>query len=213
MNEKTASAASPSQASATISTETQTTTTQTATEAKPETLAAGASETQTAAPEEFTPHTSDTLKELFDNPEAQLDEELSTSFLEFANEKKLSRDEMGRLLEMQDSLMEKAQAAQAAEWEKIRTDWTGAVKADFPGEKLSAAQARMGALIDEFGSPEVREHLNLTGAGDSPAIFKFLSNLADRFAKEGQPMGGKAASTPQSLAEKIYTNSQHKGAT
>jgi len=212
--ETTPAAATPP--SGTSSTETTTTSTPTPETGKPEgtLLGGGASASQTTepAPEEFAPYTADTLKEIIGDEKAELDNELANEFLDVVNIGKLPRTEVERLMGLQNKILERVNAAHTDAWTKIRNDWTSEVKNAFPGAKLDAEQTRIGQLLDEFGDQALREHLNLTGAGDSPALFRFLSKIADRLVKEGQPASGKATSTERSIAEKLYPTMQREGA-
>jgi len=79
-----------------------------------------------------------------------------------------------------------------------------AVKSDpeIGGAKLEPALAKISNVLNEYGSPELREVLNVTRVGDSPAVVKFLAKIADVLS-EGTPVRGTPAPT-KSLEETFY---------
>lgn len=219
MNKPVETSAAAAQSETTTSTETETETQTETTTPEGTLLGGGTSQTETTETDEgasetetFEPHTADTLKEIIGGEAPELNEELANDFLEIVNESKMPREAVEKLMGMQDRLMAQVTDAMAAQWNQTKSDWTKTINTEFPGEKLDAEQARIGALIDEFGDQELREHLNLTGAGDSPALFRFLSKISTRLVKEGQPMGGKATSAQPTLAERMYPTMQREGA-
>lgn len=57
----------------------------------------------------------------------------------------------------------------------------------------------LGGLIDKYGGNEVREALNVTGAGNNPAIAKFLLNVAKNLSEDA--LGGKGRPSTMSPEE------------
>jgi hypothetical protein len=78
--------------------------------------------------------------------------------------------------------------ASAAEFQRQQSEWTQQVQAmpEFQGERAAQTTAFLGRVMDEFGSPEAREYLNSTGAGNHPAIVKMILGMANALL-EGEP--------------------------
>ena len=92
----------------------------------------------------------------------------------------------------------------------LQTKWVSEIKADpeIGGTRFEASMASAGRAIDRLGVPGLKEALNLTGAGNNPAIVKAFVRLGqmvseDRFAP-GKDAPPAAARTP---AEVIYGDS------
>ncbi len=89
----------------------------------------------------------------------------------------------------------------------LQNKWVSEIKADpeIGGPRLEASMASAARAIDRLGVPGLKEALNLTGAGNNPAIVKAFVRLGqmvseDRFAT------ATAAAPPasRSPAETIY---------
>jgi hypothetical protein len=90
----------------------------------------------------------------------------------------------------------------------LQNQWVSEIKADpdIGGDRLKASLASAARAIDRLNVPGLREALNLTGAGNHPAIVKAFVRLGqmiseDRFRPGGAPA---ARQVPRSPAEVIY---------
>lgn len=146
-----------------------------------------------------------------------LPEETAKAFTDLLNNDKLTPQERGQqLLDLQATfvkdtvtkLSEQMVAANMETWTKMNETWRGEIaalpefKADPEGEAGKIVQAAMavGAGADFFAA------LDLTGAGNHPAIAQVLHRLAQPFI-EGGAVGGKPNSSPKrNLGESIYTS-------
>lgn len=83
---------------------------------------------------------------------------------------------------------------------------------EFQGERYDVASKAVGMLIEEFGSPAVREVLGTHGLGNNPALVKFLFSVAQALG-EGTPTltggppannssGKRTANTPGAILYK-----------
>lgn len=111
-----------------------------------------------------------------------------------------------------------AQLAKA--YTDMRQDWRTQLKADPEiGSKLPEVQETVGRVLDGLGDPklatEVRAALDLTGAGDHPAIVKAFYKLAQKVVEPKHvngagpsPEGQRAPGTNDrpSLAQAMYPN-------
>lgn len=89
----------------------------------------------------------------------------------------------------------------------LQSKWVSEIKADpeIGGARFTASMAAAGRAIDRLGVPGLKEALNLTGAGNNPAIVKAFVRLG-QMVSEDRFMPGRSAApaTPRSPAETIY---------
>jgi hypothetical protein len=137
----------------------------------------------------------------------EVDEAAMSSFKEVLVDPALSPNERGqKLVELFFAQQEAAAKASETNWTKIQEDWQNEVKADkdLGGSKLEGTLSTIAKAIDQYGSQEVREALDMTGAGNNPHVIRFIHKLASQL-QEGRPVipGGPPArsATP---AERLY---------
>jgi hypothetical protein len=89
----------------------------------------------------------------------------------------------------------------------LQNKWVSEIKADpdIGGDRLTASLASAGRAIDRLGVPGLREALNLTGAGNHPAVVKAFVRLGQMVSEDRFLPGKDAApAAPKSPAEVIY---------
>lgn len=137
-----------------------------------------------------------------------------TAVLDIMNDDKLSgADRLQRLVDFQGQVMQRAAEANFKAWTDLQSQWQDAVRADpeIGGDKLQPALGEISKLVDKYGSPELREAMDTTGAGNHPAIVKFLSKVAKDLS-EGGPVLGAPSSAKESLADRMYPSMKKQGA-
>jgi hypothetical protein len=135
-----------------------------------------------------------------------VDDTTRDSFLETMNDVKLSPAERAqKLLDLQTSLMEKNAAASTEAWTTQQTAWQDEVRADkeIGGEKLAPVLGEISKVVDKYGSAELREVMNATGAGNNIHVVRFLHNIAKDLG-EGGPVSGAPPAEQVPLATKLY---------
>lgn len=147
-------------------------------------------------PEGFTPDTAmlDKFKEVA--AEAQLPPELASKMVALYTE----------------AAQAQATAAQAA-FQETQAAWLAEVKAmpEFASDAASRdSLAKIGKLLDDFGTPEVRQIFDATGAGNNPHIVSMILKIANAVSEGGpvtpaRPTG--PAAKPTTLGQAIYGNS------
>lgn len=102
-----------------------------------------------------------------------------------------------------------AAKAQTQAWEATRAQWTADINAmpEFQGDRAARSAAVLGAAIEEFGDPSVREFFAATG--DHPGVVKLILNMASALVEDGpMPQGGPAISGgKKSLGQILYPDS------
>jgi hypothetical protein len=149
--------------------------------------------------------------EALDLPDGLKDSPLVGDFLKVLNETDpTDKAAMGKsLLELHEKVTE----ANLESWYNLQAEWRKELENDpnFGGDKLAPGLGNIAKLIDEFatsnGGPEMADQLRLqfdqTGAGNNPAIVKFLIWTASQLS-EGRPLSGSPAGGEVSRAQKLF---------
>jgi len=140
------------------------------------------------------------------------DDPLVVAFLEGAAKGGMDNESVQAVIStLGPKLAEQMQAPMRA-WVDLNEQWLAEVKADpvIGGDKLTTTQETVWQAMALVSKPEevlaVREALNLTGAGNNPAIIRLLFNMAKRLVEPG-PVKGKAPTEPaKSPAALLYPN-------
>ena len=125
----------------------------------------------------------------------------------------LSQEQAQKFIDLAVS-REKAQAESGLRaFVDLQNKWVSEIKADpdIGGEKLQATIASATRAIDRLAIPGLREALDLTGAGNNPAIVKAFARIGQMIAEDRfRPGNGAPPVAPRSPAEVIY-GAQPKG--
>lgn len=180
----------------------------------PETTAEGTPPITSEAPKapepaaEFKPidATAFKLPEGAELPEADMKELVSIT-----NEAKVAPDVAQKFLDLGARLLKSQAEAATQQWATTNEKWQTEIKNDpaFAGTKLTESLAGISRVFDQYGDPGLRAALDLTGAGNHPAIFRTFDKIA-RALSEGKPVVGSPPSPSVTLAERMYPT-QAKG--
>ncbi len=138
-----------------------------------------------------------------------LDEATFKTFSTVLTDDKLSPQERAQsLIELHTSALQKATEAPSRVWNEVVEKWTKEVSTDKdlgsgdPKSPLKpAVSSAIAKAIDNLGGAELRAALDLTGAGNSPAILRALFKAASKFAETSTPTqgGNPPPSSPRGL--------------
>ena len=150
------------------------------------------------APPAFVPYTTETLKAIIPDAPAPV--------LELLNKHKISGEVAKDLAAYQTTLQQEAAKATATAWAEQNKTWQEAVKTnpDWGGDKLPQTLAAAKTVMTEYGNASFSEMLNLTGAGNHPAMIEFLHKISKALPGEGKPLTGQPAVSATSLADRIF---------
>lgn len=135
-----------------------------------------------------------------------IDETASKSFIDILNDTTLTRAELAqKLVDLQGSVAQSMSSLQEKTWVDAQESQIAAVKADpeIGGEKLGPALGKINQLVDRYGSPELKQVFDLTGAGNNIHVIKFLAKMAGDLT-EGGPVLGAAPASEKSLANSLF---------
>lgn len=143
-----------------------------------------------------------------------LDEAGAKNFVDLLNDTKLSRQELGeKLVSFYSDAVKAIGAANMESWQQTNKQWVDSVKSDkdIGGDKLPAAQSLIAKMIDthlpgKLGT-ELRQALDMTGAGNHPAVVKGMWTLAGLLTEGGHVNGSPVRSGQMDIKTTFFPNS------
>jgi hypothetical protein len=162
---------------------------------------------ETPAPVEVV--SADDLKEFM--PEgADPADPLFKEFIDLSNKSDLSpKARAQELFKLQTKVLEAISEKGSQDFVKMNEKWQDETRNDpeFASGKLEPALGGISKLLDKYGSPETRQAFDFTGAGNHPAIVKFLAKMAKDLNEPGpDPTRIQPPSRPLTQAERLYPN-------
>jgi hypothetical protein len=105
-----------------------------------------------------------------------------------------------------------AEAKQAEDFAKQRSDWVSAVKADpeIGGDNLQASVLAANRAVAKLGGPELHQLLNATGLGDHPLLVRAFARAGALLAEDsiaGTTGGGPQGDAETARLKALYPNS------
>jgi hypothetical protein len=132
-------------------------------------------------------------------------------FKETAANAKLDEPTAQAVLDLLPDVLKGQMEAIQASFQATQTEWTNTVNAmpEFTGANREVSLTKIGRVLDEFGTPEVRQLFDQTGAGNNPHLVQMFLKLADAVGEgnptpQGRPNGSGAGR--KSAAEILYPN-------
>jgi hypothetical protein len=174
-------------------------------EAAPAPVEPGPSPELEAATAALAPLTDETFSAAL--PEGFAVEDESKAALLEAINSGTSRSEIAKnLLGLYSAEVEKFQTAQTEVWNNVQTQWQNEIKSDpaFAGDKLERALADAHSVALQLGGKDFVNMLDATGMGNNIHALRALLKAKELIPQEGQPVGGRPAAQPKSLAEKLF---------
>ncbi len=146
--------------------------------------------------------------ETFKLPEgASVDPESLAAATDLFRGSALNQEQAQKFIDLAVSREQAAVQKGAQAFVDLQNKWVSEIKADpdIGGDKLHASLASASRAIDRLGVPGLREALNLTGAGNHPAVVKAFVRLGQMVSEDRFLPGKDAApAASRSLAEVIY---------
>jgi hypothetical protein len=152
----------------------------------------------------------------------KMDEQTSVEFKGLAKELDLTQEQAQKLLDFGGEKLRAQVEAPYKLWAKTQADWQAEVKADpeiggtkFEQSIKDAAQVFVPGESNPFvGSAEeakaLRDALNMTGAGNNPAMVKFFVKIGKLLAEPGSLTGGPVKESQKDLLAKMYPTMDEK---
>lgn len=157
-----------------------------------DTTALTAPETQVTEAQAVEPQIPESYE--FQMPEGvEIDQDAVQEFSGLAKELKLDQANAQKVADIAVKMM----AKQTEQHQNLVTSWTEQTKADkeFGGDRLNENLAVAKKALDVFGTPELRDVLNMTGLGNHPEVIRAFYRAGkaiseDRFIS-GSPKGAE----------------------
>lgn len=136
----------------------------------------------------------------------ELDTEALKDFEPVARELNLTNEQAQKLVDAYPKILAGVQQRQADAWQKQTEGWAEAVKADkeIGGDKLESNLSAAQRALDQFGNPELKEYLNVTGMGNHPELVKAFVKIGKAMSEDGMVSGKETGQ--RSAAEVLYGN-------
>lgn len=141
----------------------------------------------------------------FAAPEGQeLDANALAVFEPIAKELGLTQEQAQKLVDIYPQI----QQQQAEVWSKQVADWGEQVKADkeIGGDKFNASVGAAQRALDQFGNPELREYLQVSGLGNHPALVRFCAKVGKSMAEDSFVVPNQGGQ--RSAADILYGNKE-----
>lgn len=136
-------------------------------------------------------------------------DEVKGEYLNLFKEANLSQDTAQKFIDFQLKVEKKAAEALTKHWDDTHAGWKKAIKEDkdFGGEKFKENRAfAKAALASEFADPELAEALEVTGAGNHPAVFRLLARIGKAASDDKLVPAGKGKGAEKDPAKKLFPN-------
>jgi hypothetical protein len=152
----------------------------------------------------------DSSKLTFPEELGKPDDEVLGKFGEIAKSANLTQEAAQQLADIYSNSIKASAEASRKAWESAVEAWEKEVKADpnIGGDKWDSTRANIAKIFDDprFSTPGLREALNFTGAGNHPALVRFMAKVAavltEGSAVHGDPSTAKR--TPRTAAQSLY---------
>ena len=134
------------------------------------------------------------------------DESLKAASTLFADSG-LSQEQAQKFIDLAVSREQAAARKGVQAFVDLQTKWVSEIKADpdIGGDKFQASIASAARAIDRLAIPGLREALDLTGAGNNPAIVKAFARIGQMISEDRfRPGNGAPPAAAKSPAEVIY---------
>jgi hypothetical protein len=144
----------------------------------------------------------------------QADSPTLTAFTETAGKLGISQSAAEALIAQFGPEMAKAATGPYKAWAETQNAWVATVKADpeIGGDNFTRMTSTIAKVLDDprFADPGTREALNLTGAGNNPALIRTLYRMAQALT-EGEHVAGNPPRQTKSTAELLYPTHPNGG--
>ena len=144
----------------------------------------------------------------FSVPEGvELDAEVLGEFKAVAKELNLPQDAAQKVTDLGVKLAQKWVAESQQATSEMFADWKGRAETDkeFGGDALPANLAVAKKAVDQFGTPELRELLDVHRLGDNPEVIRFMFRVGKAISEDTFVAGGKS-SPAQDAAKTLFPN-------
>lgn len=150
----------------------------------------------------------------FKMPEGvELDTVVAEAFAPVAKDLGLNQEQAQKLADFHAQEVARQTQLQAANWQEQQGKWQEATKSDaeFGGEKFDENLGLASKALDKFGTPELKEALVSTGAGNHPEFVRLLYRVGKAMGEDGvgaglNPGQSTTGDPEEDRARRLYPN-------
>ena len=146
----------------------------------------------------------------FKMPEGiEVDQEKMETFAPIAKELNLSQEQAQKLVDFYAEAQRKSADVQQEMWTATQEEWKTSAKSDkeFGGKEFDANVAVAKKALEVFGTPELAQALQFTGAGNHPEFIRLLYRVGKAVGDDKINLGNVRGDGPPSVAKVMYPNS------
>jgi len=138
----------------------------------------------------------------------QADEALLGEFTPLAKELGLNQEGAQKLVDLYAKAQGQAMKTVTDHWDNLNKEWVGKVNSDkeYGGADLDKNVAVAKLAIDKFGTPELKEALNLTGVGNHPEVVRFFYRVGKAISDDKFDTGNGKADVTKDPAKLLFPN-------
>lgn len=136
-----------------------------------------------------------------------------TEAKEFFAARKMSQADAQAAVDLHMKLATQQAEASVKLWRDTQENWVKEVKADpdIGGPKFDASVALAARAIDFAKVPGLKEALDMTGAGNNPAIVKAFVRFGQAISEDRFKPGSPGTQETRSIAERLYAEPAAQG--
>lgn len=140
----------------------------------------------------------------------ELDADVANKFVPLAQEMNLNQEQAQQLADFYAAEKARMVQAQVDGWEKTNAEWVEQVHSDqeIGGEKLDESVGFANKALDKYGTPELKEALASTGAGNHPEFIRFMTRVGKAMSEDtiGVGTAGPAGRSNGDRAKILFPN-------
>jgi hypothetical protein len=138
----------------------------------------------------------------------EVNKPMMDEFTEIAKELKLAPEVGQKLVDLQTKAEQERVDTQNKAWTDLQTSWMDATKSDkeYGGAELNDNMAIARKTLDTFGTPELKEMLDFTGAGNNPEIVRLFYRIGKAISDDNLVMSGKNVAAEKDQASIMFPN-------
>lgn len=145
--------------------------------------------------------------EAFNIPEGmEIDEQQLELFVPVAKELNLTQEQAQKLADLQTGYVQKAVEQQERTWEKTVTEWRDSAETDQEiggsGFKENVAHAKK--FLENYGTPELMNALDLTGVGNHPEFIRAFAKAGKAMSEDKMVVSGQQPGEKKTQAETLF---------
>lgn len=124
----------------------------------------------------------------------EIDKDAIGEFKSVAKELGLTQEQAQKLVDMQTKFSGKQNESLQSSWDKVQEHWRSEAEADkeFGGTNFQANVGVAKKALDKYGTPELREVIEVTGMGNNPELIRFLYRVGKTLGEDTVMKDGRA---------------------